>query len=65
MSVLLLPLSSLYSLSGEARLEWKVRDNLAISATYQRYEMHGRDGVTSAEAYPKANVITAGIQLWF
>ena len=58
-------LSSLRSFSVETRVTWKVRENLSLSVGYERYEMQGRDHLTSAEAYPKANVFTAGGQLWF
>lgn len=58
-------LSALRSFSLETRLTWKAKENLSLSLGYERYEMHGRDHLTSAEAYPTANVFTAGAQLWF
>jgi hypothetical protein len=58
-------LSSLRSFSLETRVTWKVRENMSLSVGYERYEMQGTDHLTSAEAYPKANVFTAGAQLWF
>ena len=38
---------------------------LQFDVGYHRYEMYGRDHVTSASAYPKANVVTAGLRVWF
>jgi hypothetical protein len=50
-----------YGISLEA-LVWK---HLSLSLAYQRYEMYGRDGITTPAQYPKANVITGGATLWF
>ena len=43
----------------------KVTDYCAIDLGYQRYEMLGLDGVTSASAFPKANIFSAGLRLSF
>jgi hypothetical protein len=42
-----------------------VQDHLNFDVGYQRYDMHGLDGVTSASAYPVANIFTVGLRLWF
>lgn len=42
-----------------------VKGWLQIDVGYHRYEMYGRDDVTSASAFPKANIVTAGFRLWF
>jgi hypothetical protein len=44
---------------------WKIRDGVSIDAAYKRYVMKGLDGVTSASAYPSANVFTIGLRAWF
>jgi len=33
-----------------------------LDVAYDRYEMHGKDSVTSASAYPKANIVTTGLK---
>lgn len=43
----------------------KVTDFCTLDLGYQRYEMLGLDGVTSASAYPKANVYSIGLHLTF
>ena len=42
-----------------------LKDWLQIDVGYDRYEMYGRDHVTSASAYPKANIVSAGLRVWF
>ncbi|HEY1108134.1 MAG TPA: DUF3570 domain-containing protein [Opitutaceae bacterium] len=41
---------------------WKVTDALSLDASYERYKMRGRDGVTSQSAYPKADIWAAGVK---
>lgn len=41
---------------------WKVTDALSLDASYERYEMRGRDGVTAKSAYPKADIWAAGVK---
>ena len=43
----------------------KIREWLALDLGYQRYVMNGLDGVTSASAYPSANIVTLGLRVWF
>ncbi len=38
---------------------------LHFDIAFERYEMKGRDGVTSQSAYPDANVFTVGGRIWF
>jgi hypothetical protein len=40
----------------------KAADRLDLVASYERFEMHGRDGVTSASAYPRAGITTVGVK---
>lgn len=43
---------------------WDINEHVSIDATYERYLMDGRDGVTSPRAYVDADVVTLGIRLW-
>jgi hypothetical protein len=38
---------------------------LHFDFAFERYEMKGRDGVTSQSAYPDANIFTVGGRIWF
>jgi hypothetical protein len=38
----------------------KVTDRLQLVAAFERFEMHGRDGVTPSSAYPRAGISTVG-----
>ncbi|MGZ8938877.1 MAG: DUF3570 domain-containing protein [Limisphaerales bacterium] len=40
-------------------------ETLALEAGFKRYEMTGDDDITSASAYPVANIFTLGLTLWF
>ena len=40
----------------------KVADRLQLVASYERFAMHGRDGVTSASAYPRADISSVGVK---
>jgi hypothetical protein len=53
-------LSSLWTSTLGLKLTWNVSDRLRADLAYDRYAMHGRDGVTPASAYPTANILTAG-----
>lgn len=57
-------LTEIETLTAGVTVTWNVRDWLAVDATYDRYVMRGRDGVTSAQAFPDANVFTLGVRLW-
>jgi hypothetical protein len=54
--------SSDFRLSAEETLAcglkaiWRPRDRLRLVASYSRYEMRGRDGVTPQSAYPRAGI---------
>lgn len=54
-------LSDLDTVNAGLKVIWTiVPDRLVVDATYERYLMRGRDGKTSASAYPDANVFTLG-----
>ncbi len=40
-------------------------DSLSVDATYERYEMSGRDSRTPGEVYPHADTLTLGLHLHF
>jgi hypothetical protein len=40
----------------------KVTDRFQLVAAYERFAMYGRDGVTSASAYPRAGISTVGVK---
>ena len=47
------------------KVAWKASNFLQLDASYERYAMRGRDGVTPASAYPTAGISTVGIKfLW-
>lgn len=43
----------------------KIKDQVSLDLSYQRYEMIGKDNVTSSSAYPSANTISGGFRVWF
>jgi len=58
-------LSHMITLTYGIKASIIVTDWLQLDAGYHRYEMYGRDSVTSESAYPMANIVTAGLRLWF
>jgi hypothetical protein len=47
------------------KVTWKASNFVHLDASYERYVMQGRDGVTPASAYPTAGISTVGIKfLW-
>jgi hypothetical protein len=53
-------LSSLWTATYGLKLACKLTDRLQADLAYDRYAMHGRDGVTPGSAYPSANIVSAG-----
>ena len=58
-------LSALDTLNYGLKAIWTVTDAWQIDAAVEKYEMRGRDGVTSASAYPHATTITGGVKFSF
>lgn len=58
-------LSHFYSVAYGLQASVIIKDRVYLDAGYQRYEMHGLDGMTSASAYPQANIFTLGVRVWF
>ncbi|HEY4300409.1 MAG TPA: DUF3570 domain-containing protein [Candidatus Didemnitutus sp.] len=44
------------------KVTWTPSPRIQADIEYDRYAMHGRDGVTSASAYPQAGIVTAGLK---
>ena len=42
-----------------------VHEHVSIELAYKRYEMFGTDHETSADMYPKAHAVTAGLSVWY
>ncbi len=55
-------LSHLRTVTYGVKLVWHPVDAVQLDLSYDRYDMKGLDGVTSASAYPRANTLTAGIR---
>ena len=58
-------LSSLRTLTYGVSATVKIQKRLFLDLAYKRYEMAGLDGRTSASNYPKANIYTVGLRLFF
>lgn len=58
-------LSALQTFTYGIQATAKIRDWLFVDAGYSRYDMRGTDGNTPSSAYPKANVFSGGVRLWF
>ncbi len=58
-------LSHLQTFTYGLKLTVIVNRHFYLDAAYKRYEMFGLDDVTSASAYPSANVFTLGARVWF
>jgi len=55
-------LSSFRSVNYGLKAIWTITPALQIDAALEKYEMHGKDGVTSSSVYPQAAIITAGLR---
>jgi hypothetical protein len=58
-------LSALQTFTCGISATLKIKERVSLDLSYQRYEMVGRDNVTSASAYPNANTISGGFRIWF
>jgi hypothetical protein len=58
-------LSALDTLDYGLKVIWTVTSRWQIDAAYDRYEMQGRDGITSGRAYPQAAYATCGLKFTF
>lgn len=58
-------LSALSSWTCGVKATYRINDHVWLDAAYKRYMMEGKDRVTSASAYPSANIFTLGLTVWF
>lgn len=58
-------LSRLQSRSWGLKAVVNLTDDLQVDAAWERFEMSGRDGETSRQAYPSADIATVGLRLGF
>lgn len=58
-------LSNCASLSYGMKVVWTPKERFSADIGYERYEMWGRDGITSDQAYPSANIVTLGLHFYF
>jgi hypothetical protein len=58
-------LSKLQTLSYGLKLVWTPTAAWQLDVAYEKYDMRGRDGVTSQTAYPEANIFTVGAKFSF
>ena len=42
---------------------WTISDRAQLNLAVERYDMRGKDGVSSHSAYPQAAIVTAGLKL--
>ena len=56
-------LSALETTTYGVRVSWKPIERLEFTAAYDRYRMHGSDGVTPQSAYPVANILSVGTKV--
>lgn len=53
-------LSELRTTTWGLKAVWRVTDALSLDASYERYEMRGKDEVTPRSAYPRADIWAVG-----
>jgi hypothetical protein len=58
-------LSKLRTQSYGLKLVWNPTAAWNLDVAYERYEMRGRDGITSASAYPEADIFSIGAKFSF
>lgn len=56
-------LTRLRSLGYGGKIIWTPNDWCQIDVAWERYEMTGRDSVTSSSIFPQANIFTTGVRL--
>lgn len=58
-------LSSMNTWTAGLKAVVNLGEHVVLDAAYKRYVMEGNDDITSASAYPSANILTGGISVWF
>ncbi|MBX3737834.1 MAG: DUF3570 domain-containing protein [Candidatus Didemnitutus sp.] len=54
-------LSKLRSVNLGLKLVWNPTEHVHVDLAFDRYDISGRDSLTSASAYPTANIVTGGV----
>lgn len=55
-------LSALRTYTYGLKAIWNVTNAFAVDATFEEYDMRGKDGLTPQSAYPRAGVFTTGVK---
>jgi hypothetical protein len=58
-------ISALQSTGYGVKFIWTPAEKISLDLAFDRYLQKGKDSVTPADAYPTANVVTAGVRIWF
>ena len=58
-------LSALQTFTYGVNVSVTIKEHVTLDLGYKRYEMFGTDNRTSASAYPKANIFSAGLRVLF
>lgn len=58
-------ISALQATGYGVKCIWTPNDRMSLDLALERYFQVGKDSVTPADAYPTANVVTAGVRIWF
>jgi len=58
-------LASLQTITYGIGATVKIHEHVSLDFSFKRYEMHGKDNVTSSALFPKANVFSIGARIWF
>ncbi|HLP07612.1 MAG TPA: DUF3570 domain-containing protein [Opitutaceae bacterium] len=56
-------LSKMRSMNYGLKLVWNPTEHVHLDLAFDRYDMTGLDDLTSASAYPDANIVTAGVSI--
>lgn len=57
--------SALQSLGYGLKLIWTPNERFSLDLAFDRFVQDGQDGITPGEVYPVANIVTAGVRIWF
>jgi hypothetical protein len=56
-------LSAFHTFTYGLKAVWTASDRIQVDAAFEQYDMHGKDGVTPASAYPRASIVTLGFKI--
>ncbi len=58
-------ISALETFTYGVAISVRIHEHVSLEVAYKRYEMYGTDNETADDQYPKANVLTGGLTIWF